>query len=388
MTPARHEAPETQPEQRKADLQNLFPFQRPLDIRSVSLSGLFVLAIFYTLYFAREFILPILLAWILSSLLAPIVRTLKQIHIPEPLSALIIILALLGMSFFGVYRLYEPAGEWIQKAPQSLSGVRFKLKKIMRPVEEVQETTKEIEKMTTLGNEDKPTAVEIKKPGLGEIVLSGAKDFMLAGGVTLVLLYFLLASGDMFLLKLVKVLPTLEDKKVAVDIYRQIEKNVSTYLSVVTLINIGFGCVIGTAMYFFGLPNAPLWGVMAAILAYIPYLGALVGIVTVTIVAILTFDDIYRIIMVPSVYFILDNIQGNLIVPMVVGRRLALNPVIIFIWLIFCGWIWGITGALLAVPLLAIIKIICDQVEQLAPLGEFLGDGKQNRDSLTFVRQR
>ncbi len=168
MTPARHEAPETQPEQCKADLQNLFPFQRPLDIRSVSLSGLFVLAIFYTLYFAREFILPILLAWILSSLLAPIVRTLKQIHIPEPLSALIIILALLGMSFFGVYRLYEPAGEWIQKAPQSLTGVRFKLKKIMRPVEEVQETTKEIEKMTTLGNEDKPMAVEIKKTGLGK----------------------------------------------------------------------------------------------------------------------------------------------------------------------------------------------------------------------------
>jgi predicted PurR-regulated permease PerM len=183
----------------------------------------------------------------------------------------------------------------------------------------------------------------------------------------------LLASGDLFLLKLVKVLPTLDDKKLAVEIYRQIEENVSTYLAIVTLINIGFGCVIGTAMYFLGLPNSPLWGAMAAVLAYIPYLGALVGIVTVTIVAILTFDDIYRIIMVPSLYFILDNVQANLIVPMVLGRRLALNPVVIFIWLIFCGWIWGITGALLAVPLLAIIKIICDQVEQLAPLGEFLG---------------
>jgi predicted PurR-regulated permease PerM len=373
MKPARHEAPETHPEQGKADLQDLLPFQWPLDIRSISLTGLFVLAIFYTLYFARDFILPILLAWIFSSLLAPIVRALKRIRIPEPLSALLIILALLGTLSLGVYRLSEPAGEWIQKAPQSLSGVRAKLQRILRPVEGVQETTKEIEKMTNLGNDEKSTAVEIKKPGLGEVVLSGAKNFILVGGVTLVLLYFLLASGDMFLLKLVKILPTLEDKKVAVEIYRQIEKNVSTYLSVVTLIYIGFGCVIGTAMYFFGLPNAPLWGVMAGILAYIPYLGALVGIVTVTIVAILTFDDIYRIIMVPSVYLILDNIQGNLIVPMVLGRRLALNPVVIFIWLIFCGWIWGIIGALLAVPLLAIIKIICDQVEQLAPLGEFLG---------------
>jgi predicted PurR-regulated permease PerM len=373
MKPARHEAPDPQQEDGKADLRDLLPFQGPVDIRSLSLTGLFVLAIFYTLYFARDFILPILLAWLLSSLLAPIVRLFKRVRIPEPLSALFIILALLGTLSLGVYRLSEPAGEWIQKAPQSLSGVRAKLQRIMRPVEGVQETTKEIEKMTTLGNEEKATAVEIKKPGLGEVVLSGAKNVLLAGGVTLVLLYFLLASGDMFLLKLVKILPTLENKKLAVEIYRQIETDVSTYLSVVTLINIGFGCLIGLAMYLLSMPNPLLWGVMAAVLAYIPYLGALVGIVTVTIVAILTFDDIYRIIMVPIVYFVLDNIQGNLAMPMVLGRRLALNPVVIFIWLIFCGWIWGITGALLAVPLLAIIKIMSDQVEQLAPIGEFLG---------------
>jgi predicted PurR-regulated permease PerM len=373
MKPARHEAPDPQQEDGKADLRDLLPFQGPVDIRSLALTGLFVLAIFYTLYFARDFILPILLAWLLSSLLAPIVRLFKRVRIPEPLSALFIILALLGTLSLGVYRLSEPAGEWIQKAPQSLSGVRAKLQRIMRPVEGVQETTKEIEKMTTLGNEEKATAVEIKKPGLGEVVLSGAKNVLLAGGVTLVLLYFLLASGDMFLLKLVKILPTLENKKLAVEIYRQIEKDVSTYLSVVTLINIGFGCLIGLAMYLLSMPNPLLWGVMAAVLAYIPYLGALVGIVTVTIVAILTFDDIYRIIMVPIVYFVLDNIQGNLAMPMVLGRRLALNPVVIFIWLIFCGWIWGITGALLAVPLLAIIKIMSDQVEQLAPIGEFLG---------------
>ena len=373
MKPARHEAQDARQEEGKADLQDLLPTERALDIRSVALTGLFVLATFYTLYFARDFILPILLAWILSSLLAPIVRLFKRVRIPEALSALFIILALLGTLSLGVYRLSDPVAEWIQKAPQSLSGVRAKLQGIMGPVQGVQETTKEIEKMTTLGNDEKATAVEIKKPGLGEVVLSGAKNFFVAAGVTLVLLYFLLASGDMFLLKLVKILPTLENKKLAVEIYRQIETDVSTYLSVVTLINIGFGCIIGFSMYLLGMPNPLLWGVMAAVLAYIPYLGALVGIVTMTIVAILTFDDIYRIIMVPIVYFILDNIQGNLIVPMVLGRRLALNPVVIFIWLIFCGWIWGITGALLAVPLLAIIKIISDQVEQLASIGEFLG---------------
>jgi predicted PurR-regulated permease PerM len=373
MKPAGQETPAPRQNESKADLQDLLPTERALDIRSLSLTGLFVLATFYTLYFARDFILPILLAWILSSLLAPVVRALKRIRIAEPLSALLIICALLGTLSLGIYRMSEPVASWIQRAPQVLTDVRAKLQNFIRPVAEVQETTKEIEKMAGLGNDQQAAAVELKKPGLGQVVFSGAKDFVLSAGVMLILLYFLLASGDLFLLKLVKVLPTLENKKVAVEIYRRIEKDVSTYLSVVTLIYIGFGCVIGVAMYLLGMPNPWLWGVMAAVLSYIPYLGALVGLTTVTLVAILTFEDVFRIVLVPLVYFTVDTIQANLIFPMALGRRLALNPVMIFIWLIFCGWIWGIIGALLAVPLLAIIKIICDQVEQLAPVGEFLG---------------
>ena len=373
MKHARDEAPDSQHNEGKADLQDLLPTQRSLDIRSVSLTGLFILAIFYTLYFARDFILPILLAWVLSSLLAPVVRALKRVRIAEPLSALLIISALLGTLTLGIYRMSEPVASWIQRAPQVLTDVRAKLQNFIRPVAEVQETTKEMEKMAGLGNEQQAAAVELKKPGLGQVVFSGAKDFVLSGGVMLILLYFLLASGDLFLLKLVKVLPTLDNKKVAVEIYRRIEKDVSTYLSVVTLIYIGFGFIIGVAMYLLGMPNPWLWGVMAAVLSYIPYLGALVGLTTVTLVAILTFEDVFRIVLVPLVYFTVDTVQANLIFPMALGRRLALNPVMIFIWLIFCGWIWGITGALLAVPLLAIIKIICDHVEQLAPVGEFLG---------------
>jgi predicted PurR-regulated permease PerM len=373
MKPAGQEGPEPRQVDGKADLQDLLPTQRALDIRSVSLTGLFVLATFYTLYFARDFILPILLAWILSSLLAPIVRLFKRVRIPEPLSALFIILALLGILSYGVYSLSDPVAAWIHRAPQVLTDVRAKLQNFIQPVTQVQQTTKEIDKMTSLGKGEEAPAVEIKKPGMGEVILRRAKDLLLGGGVMLILLYFLLASGDLFLLKLVKILPTMEDKKIAVEIYRQIEKDVSTYLTVVTLIYIGFGCLIGSAMYLLGMPNPWLWGVMAAVLAYIPYLGALVGVSTVTVVAILTFDDIFRIFSVPIVYFTADTIQANLIFPMALGRRLALNPVVIFIWLIFCGWIWSITGALLAVPLLAIIKIIFDHVEQLAPIGEFLG---------------
>ena len=348
------------------------PFDVPIDIRSVALTGLFVLAVLYTLHFAQEFVLPVVLAWVLSSLLAPIVRFFKRLRIPEALSALIIVAALVGGVSYGAYRLSGPARSWIEKAPKAFNSARAKLRSVIRPVEHMQQTTKQLEQMTTIGD-DKPAAVQIKKPGLGEMVFSGTKDFLISASITLILLYFLLASGDLFLLKLVKVLPTLDDKKIAVEIYRQIERDVSTYLSVVTFTNMGFGCVIGVAMYLIGLPNPVLWGSMAAVLAYIPYLGALVGITTVTFVAILTFEEPIRIAMVPLIYFGLDTIQANFVVPFILGRRLALNPLVIFIWLTFWGWMWGIIGALLAVPMLAVFKIICDQIEPLAAVGEFLG---------------
>jgi predicted PurR-regulated permease PerM len=126
-------------------------------------------------------------------------------------------------------------------------------------------------------------------------------------------------------------------------------------------------------MYFLGIPNPVLWGVMTALLHYIPYLGALAGITILTVVAILTFDDFTRILLVPSTYFALHFIEAYFVTPTILGRRLALNPVMIFVWLIFWGWVWGVIGAVLAVPILAVLKIVSDHFKSLAPLGEFLG---------------
>jgi predicted PurR-regulated permease PerM len=353
--------------------QQPFPTDARIDIRSIALTGIFVLLLLYSVYFAREFLIPITLAFLLNWLLAPIVRYLAHVRVPQCLGAAIVLLALVGLVGYGAYRLVTPAAAWIQKAPGSLRIVQKKIEDIMRPVEAARETTKKIEKMTDW-NDDKSTAtVEIKKPGLGELVFSGTQNFLFWGGVTIVLLYFLLASGDLFLLKFVRVLPTLEDKKRAVEIVRQIESDVTIYLSTVTLVNCGLGACIGIAMYFLGMPNPVLWGVMVAFLNYIPYLGALAGIIILTVIAILTFDDFTRIALVPSIYFALNFIEAYFVTPMVLGRRLALNPVMIFVWLIFWGWVWGVIGAILAVPILAIVKIVADHFKSLAPLGEFLG---------------
>ena len=213
----------------------------------------------------------------------------------------------------------------------------------------------------------------MKKSSVGEILLGQTQGFLVSGGVMFVLLFFLLASGDMFLRKLVTVLPRFENKKLAVEISRQIEHDISRYLLTVTLINAVFGSAVGLSMYFIGLPNALLWGVMAGLLHFIPFLGAIVGISVVTLVALVTMDQLTSILLVPSAYLGLNLLEEYLFFPFLIGRRLLLNPVVIFIWLIFWGWLWGIPGALMAVPLLAIFKIVCDHIEPLAAVAEFLG---------------
>ena len=202
----------------------------------------------------------------------------------------------------------------------------------------------------------------------------GGTGALLSGTVVVgVLLYFLLASGDLFLRKLINVLPTLSDKKRAVEMAREMEKQVSTYLFTVTLINIGVGVAVGTGVALLGMPNPMLWGALACVLTYVPYLGAAVGIGVLALASVLTFDDLGHALAVPAVYVVVSFLEGNFVTPAVLGRRLILNPVVIFIGLLFWFFLWGIPGALLAVPTIVIFKIVCDHVEGLATIGEFFG---------------
>jgi len=227
----------------------------------------------------------------------------------------------------------------------------------------------------TIAGESRSAPVSaVKSPTwISQMLLGGATSFVSEAVVVIVLLYFLLASGDLFLRKLIKVLPTLKDKKRAVEIAREIENNVSTYLFTVTLINIAVGVAVGLGVWLLKMPNPILWGVLAYVLTYIPYLGSAVGIGVLSVAALLAFDDLGHALAVPAVYAVVSFLEGNFITPLVLGRRLTLNPVVIFLGLLFWFFLWGIPGALMAVPILAIFKIVCDHVDALAPIGEFLG---------------
>lgn len=348
-------------------------FRRRARVKSMALTGLFILASFYTLYFMRAMLLPLVLALLLSYLLVPLVRGLAKIKIRPLFGAAIILLALIAAIVYSVSLLSEPAAGWIEKAPYSLQQLKEKLLPFKKPIEKVAQASGELDKLTTTEAEQaKPQAVVVKRSALAEAFFTQGPEFVASAVVMLILLYFLLAYDGVFLEKIIRITPRLADKKRAVSIMRDIEAHISRYLLTITAINIGLGVAVGVTVHFLGLRNPIMWGMMVATLNFVPYLGALTGIVCMTLGAVLSFDSLGYAMIFPASYLLLAILEGNFITPMILGRSLTLNPVLILIALAFWGWMWGISGMILAVPILATFKIFCDHIEPMAPIAEFM----------------
>jgi predicted PurR-regulated permease PerM len=344
----------------------------------VALSGLLLIAVLTILHLARDVVLPVVVALILSLVFLPAVRGMKAIRIPAPFGAGVVVLGLLAAFVVGAYNLAEPARSWLEKAPQGLREVGVKLRYLTGQVSEVNKATEEVQDLTQNlargGNgEQKAQKVTVNGPSLAGGILDGARKFSLSAASTLLLLYFLLASGDLFLRKTIAATPLMADKKRAIDIAQQVEAAVSSYLFAVTVINIALGGAVSLALYLLGVPNPLLWGVMVAVLNFIPYLGEISIVIALTIVGLLTFDDVWHGLLVPGIFCVLSAAERYLITPTIVGRQLSLNPVVIVLSVLFWGAMWGIAGALLAVPILVTLKVLCDRIERLKVFGEFLG---------------
>ncbi|MGZ8410164.1 MAG: AI-2E family transporter [Hyphomicrobium sp.] len=357
--------------------------------RSFATTGLFVLACLYTLYFAQDILMPIAIAVILFLILWPLVRALVRIRIPPPVGAAVVVLALFGAFAVGIYFLAEPATRWIAALPDVIEEIQRKMED---PVEQIKEAKKQVEEAITTGETDLektgipqqkqdkevevPAAPEDPAFALFDIVgpvLTVISDIGWIFVIVVVLLYFLLAAGDTYQEKIVKALPTFRDKRRAVIVIRGVHRDVAIYLLTVTLINCGLGVAIGVAMYIIGLPNSVLWGVMAALLNFIPYFGPLVGQVLIGIVGLTVFENLLDALVPVGLYFIINMFEGYVVMPTVLGRSLTMNPMVVFLAVVVWGWLWGIPGALLAVPILACFNVICVSVERLQPWCSFLG---------------
>jgi len=344
--------------------------------RSIETTLLTVLAVLYTLYFARSFLIPIVFALLLNFLLSPLVRRLLRWRVSPPLSAAIIVVLLIGAAAEGIYQLSGPAQRWAVTAPQSFSRAEHKLRTIIRPMQQV---TKNVERAADAVSSSSPAggtapSVVVQTGPSVSSRLFGTTQRIVAGLLEIfILLYFLLAGGDLFLQKLIKVLPHFSDKVKAVEIARATEAAVSAYLSTAFLVNIVEGAVVAGVLWLLGMPNVLLWGTLVACLEFVPYLGALTAVIIFTVAGLTTFDEVGRALLVPGSFLAINLLQANVVTPLLLGHRLTLNPVAIFVGLSFFFWIWGVPGAFLAVPLLASFKIFCDHIESLAAIGEFLG---------------
>lgn len=359
------------PERR--ELLRLEPAGPERRVWSVAGNGLFVLACLYTLRAASDFLMPLVIGVMLYFVLLPVVRWLKRRGLPETGGAAVVVVALMLVVGLGAYGLSWPASAWMARAPDALRHVETKLKPVLRGVEKLTRTAQKVEEITGAAT-PQVAEVQVKEPGIGAAFLVGMQSFLGNAVLVLTLLFFLLASGDRVLRKIVAASPRLADRQRAVDIAEEMERQISGYLLMTTVINVAFGIVVGLALWAMKMPNPALWGAVAAATNFIPYLGGVLCTAIIGLAALLAFDDVWWAMMVPAVFFLLNILEGYVITPMIMGRRLTLDPALLFVGLLFWWYVWGTPGALLAVPMMAVFKIFCDRVESLQPLGAFLGD--------------
>jgi len=359
-------------------------------VGQVCLIILTLLAILYTLYFAAGIILPFVLALVLAMVLGPAMRFInRRLHIPRMVAALLLIIGLFSVVGALGYALSVPASAWIAKAPQSLPALMDKLSFLRRPVQLVEQGVQQLQSAMSQTEEapaEQPV-VTVKQPsdvgshilGIGSTVLAGGRAFLGQGFTVMLLLFFFLASSESLLRRFVEIIPHFDDKRRAVSIVTEIEENISQYLLTISMMNALVGLLNGVAVWLLGMPDPLLFGTLAFLLNYIPILGPLTGVVIFFFVGLFTFPSIWQTFIPAAIYLGIHILEGETITPMLLARRFTLNPVMVISSLMFWDWLWGIPGALLSTPLLAVTKIVCDHIEVLTPLGHLLGGSAANR---------
>jgi predicted PurR-regulated permease PerM len=365
MAPVDQEAEVVQP----AEVPEGMPL--PSDPKVVFLGGLFLLALLATAYVASEIVLPLAFAIILNLLLQPALRMLERLHVPRILAALLLILALFGTIVGLGTAISGPAGAWAAKLPEGIPRLQERLSFMREPINAMQRFLQQVEDFG--GPAPSPNAAaSARGPTLLTRLFTGTRNFASGFFTTVLFLFFLLVSGDIFLHRLVEILPRFSGKRQAVEISQHIESDISAYLVTITIINAAVGIVMALAVWLTGVGDPILWGTVAFLLNYVPILGTAVGVLIFLLAGLLTTDTLWLALLPAGLYLGLHLIEGQTVTPMLLAKRFTLNPVLVIISLVFWFWMWGIPGAILSVPMLAIAKIICDRIRPLAAFGHFL----------------
>lgn len=335
--------------------------------------GLFVLVMIAALRIGRSLVLPILMAGLLALLLVPAVNWLVRHRFPPILAAGLVMLTIVGTVGSAVVAISGPAAEWLERAPRTLTQAERKIRQLAKPLEQLQATAKKVEEVAQGATRaPRTTTAQASPGGLFQKISGNTLAFAGAMMTVIFLSFFLLATAPRFKEKFEHILPP-EDSAQVLGAIGEMQQQMSRYLTVTVSINVGVGLATWGIMHLLEMPNPGLWGVVAGVMNFIPYLGAIITIGVILLAGLVSYDETSRAFLAAGGFFLLNLVESNLITPTLLGRRLPLNPVAIFGGLLFWGWMWGVTGAILAVPLMACIKVMADRIEPLKPVGEMLG---------------
>jgi predicted PurR-regulated permease PerM len=341
----------------------------------VALQALLFLAIVASLYFARDFLLPVLLAIFIALTLRPAVRFLQKWHVPPWLAATAFVVVILIFGGLVAYLLSAPIAGWIDQAPALQQKFASKFSGLGEILKKFSNLTDQIQNASTSQQDSPVQEVVVRQhsfPGLLVTLTGYPIQLGLTLAATLVIAVFLLASGDLFYEKLVRILPTLTARKQALHIVYDIESEVSTYVLTLSAVNAGLGLVIAVTFHLLGMPSPYLWGLLIFIFNFVPYVGTVTGVTLVGFMAVVSFDSMGYALLVPLSYAGWSILESEIIRPQIFGRRFQMNAVAILLSLAFWSWLWGIAGAAIAVPALITLNIFCAHIESLSGLGEFL----------------
>jgi predicted PurR-regulated permease PerM len=344
---------------------------------STALRGLFIIAIIAAMYVARDFLLPVVLASFIALTFRPAVRFLAKHYIPPWLAATLLVIVLVVGGLSAGYMLSWQVSTWIDQAPQLAETFAKKFSGLRSWLDVVTNLSDKIQDATAATGVIPAQEVVVREPALpGWLVVMTWYPLQVTITLlaTLVIAVFLMSSGDMFYEKLVRVLPTLTDRKRGLRIVYELETEVSTYLLTLTAINAVLGIAVAVAFHALGMPSPYLWGLLTFFFNFTPYVGALTGVALSGFMAIVTFDSLGYALLIPAAFTALSLIESEIASPLVLSHRLQMNSVAILLSLAFWAWLWGIAGAAIAVPVLVTIKVFCNHIEGLSGLGEFLSE--------------
>lgn len=331
-----------------------------------------VLLTLAVLYYASQVLVPIAMALLLAVAFSGVLEWLEKRRVPPAAGGAIIVVALVGISLSGVYGLARPLQQWVSRAPQGIHQVEQHLGGVKKPLRELQQLQRA---MKTFGGQSGGTGKDSDSGlqlNLTRKLISWTTTFIYGLSVTIALLYFMLATGRGLLRSVIHMLPHIEEKEEAVDLAFGLQRLISRYLFTITVINFALGTLVALTLWGLGMPDPVLWGAMVAIFNYIPYLGAIASATIISVVAVISLQSFAQALVAIAVLVVLTTAEGQYVTPHILGRRMSINPVAIFVALIVGAWMWGVVGAFISVPLLASVALGCEQIPPLRHIAEFL----------------